>query len=319
MKMKRNLFGILVVVLAVSIVALGNSATDRVQLRLHLQEGKSYNIQMTIDQKISQTIQGQRQDMTQTMGMGYSFDVVEVDENGMVSVKFTYHSVRLKQAGAMGTIEYDSSSPPDVVPPPARAFAALMGEGFSVKFSPEGHVKDVWGVDTMITNMMEKLDIPEGPMKDSMEQNLRNQYSDQALKQMMENMFAIYPDRLVGIGDSWTKRIVISRGFPMILDNTWTLKSRKDGVAIIEAHSTVKPNLEAAPEEIGSMGVISYNLSGKQEGTMEMEEATGMTIRSKLTQQLSGQVMMKPTPQMPEGMSWPISMESTISYETLER
>ncbi len=317
MKTKKNLFGILVAILAVSIVISCGRVTDKIQLRLRLQEGESYNLRMITDQKIFQTIQGQRQDITQTMGMECTFNVEEVDTNGIASVKITYHSVFFKQDGPMGKIEYNSSNPPAIVPPMAVGFAALVGKSFSMKISPHGHIKDVQGVGAMLTHMMEKLDLPEGHMRTSIEKQLRDQWGDEAIKEMMENTFAIYPDKPVGIGDSWTKRVIISRGFPMILDNTWKLKARKGGVAIIEASSIVKPNPEAAPIEMGPLR-LSYDISGEQKGTMELQEATGWTIRAKLTQEFSGQANMEGTPQMPEGMSWPISMESIISFEPFE-
>jgi len=312
MEKKTGLLGILVVILAVSIVI--SCAREKIQLQLRLQEGESHTIKVLTDQNISQTIQGQRHDIIQTTGTGHTFDVEEVDADGNALVKVTYRSVLFKQDGPMGKIEYDSSNPPAIIPPMAMGFAALVGQSFSMMISPDGHIIDVQGVDAMLTHVMKKLDIPEGPMKVSIEESLKNQFGDQALTEIMESMMAIYPEKPVGIGDSWTRKVVISKGFPMILDNTWTLKDRKGGVAIIEVSSTVNPNPEAAPIEMGTMR-LSYDISGEQEGTIELQEATGWTTRAKFTQNFSGLVKIGGTPQMPEGMSWPISIDSVVSYE----
>jgi uncharacterized membrane protein YgcG len=76
----------------------------------------------------------------------------------------------------------------------------------------------------------------------------------------------------------------------MILDSKWTLKERRNGVAIIEVVSTVKPNPEAKPVEIGSSEVTSSaEFTGNQQGLIEMQESTGLIIRSKINQQISGQ------------------------------
>jgi hypothetical protein len=304
--------------LAVSIVTSSDSATDKIQLRLRLQKGESYNLRMTVNQKISQNIQGQQQDMTQTIGTGYLFNVADVNENEMASVKVTYRSILFRQDGPMGTIEYDSSNPPAAVPPMAMGFAALVGQSFSMIISPEGHVKSIQGVDAMLTRMMKQFDLPDDSMRDSVEKNLREQFGDEALKESMENLMAIYPDKPVGTGDSWTKKVIISKGFPFILDNTWTLKTRKDGVSIIEVSSKISANPKAAPIVMGTMK-LSYDISGKQKGTMELQEATGWIRRAESTQEFSGRVKMEDASQMPEGMSWPISVKSVITLVPLEK
>lgn len=316
--MKKSLLGILVVILAVSIVSSGSSAAEKIRLQLRLEEGRAYSIQMIVNQEISQTIQGQQQEMTQTIGLGYIFKVEEMEAEGDALVKVTYHSALFKHDGPVGTFEYDSSNPPAEVPLLARGFAALVGQSFSMKISPDGHIKDVQGMNAMLSHILEKLDLPEGTMKTSLEKSLREQFGAQGLKESMETMMAIYPNQPVGIGDSWTERTVISRGLPMILDNTWTLKERKNGLAIIEVSSIVKPNPEAAPMEWGPAR-LTYDISGKQKGTIELEEATGWTTSGKLTQQFSGQIKAEGGGQIPEGMSWPISIESVISFKSFEK
>jgi len=303
------------VFLAVAGTAFGQAADEKIVLRLRLKEGESYRQRMTTDQKISQTIQGQQLDMAQKMGMEFTYDVLKVNADGTARVKVTYTGVLFEQDGPMGKIRYDSANPPETVHPLAQGFAALVGQGFSMEFTPEGKVTNVEGVDAMLKHMLANMDLPDEATKADLEKKLTEQFGDQAMKEMMENMMATYPDGPVGLEDSWSKKIVVSKGFGMIMENTWTLKARRDGKALVSVTSKVSPNPDAAAIAVGPMK-IGYDLSGKQEGTIEIDEATGWTLRQELTQDLSGKVRMEGGPAALKESSWPISLQSTILVET---
>ena len=314
MKIKRYLLGIVVVLLVVGVATFcGEDATEKIHLRLNLQEGESYSLRMITDQDISQTIQGQQQETKQTMGLGYTFDVNQVNSDGSALTRVTYDWVLFEQDGPLGKTKYDSATPPDTVPPAAAGYAALVGQGFTMEISPAGRVQDLQGVDDMITHMLEELDLPEGATMDSIEQSFRDQFGDQALQENMESLMAIYPEGPIGIGDSWSKTVATSVGLPMILENRWTLTAREDGVATVDVYSTIKSNPEAAPLEIAPVK-MSFDISGVQQGTMSLDEGTGWTISAHVTQTLAGEIEME----MGERMSWPISIKSTTRLESLE-
>ena len=312
MKIKRYLLGIVVVLLALGVAtSCGEDATEKIHLRLNLQEGESFSLRMITDQDISQTIQGQQQETRQTLGLSYTFDVDQVNSDGSALTRVTYDWVLFEQDGPLGKTKYDSATPPDTVPPAAAGYAALVGQGFTMEISPAGRVQDLQGVDDMITHMLEELDLPEGATMDSVEQSFRDQFGDQALKENMENLMAIYPEEPIGIGGTWSKTVAVSVGVPMILENRWTLTAREDGVATVDVYSTIKSNPEGAPIEIAPFEV-SFDISGAQQGTMTLDEDTGLTISAHLTQTFAGQV------EMGEGMSWPISWESITRLESVE-
>lgn len=315
--MKKGLFGILVLILIASIVTVWDRETGRLELRLDFQEGKTYSQRMLTEQEIHQTIAGQQYDVTQTIGMGYSYTISEVDADGNAWIKATYDSTILKQESPMGGIEYDSSNPPEVVDPAAMGFAALVGQGFRMKLSPQGYIQDIQGVDEMITRMLEQFGLLQDPALDALEQSLRDQFGEKAIKESMGNTMAIYPETPVKVGDAWNKTVVVSLGFPMILENTWTLVERQSGVAMIEVHSTIEPNLEEGPVEIG-LTKLSYNISGEQWGTVEIDESTGWTLYSGITQQVSGTITLEGGDLGDETITWPISLESTLTLETVE-
>ncbi len=101
----------------------------------------------------------------------------------------------------------------------------------------------------------------------------------------------------------------------MILDNRWTLKGLKDGRAAIEICSYVSENKDAPPLDLGIMK-IKYELKGSQTGSTLIQNSGALYINTTIKQKFSGTVKIVESPQLPEDMSWPITVESEVHYET---
>ncbi len=103
----------------------------------------------------------------------------------------------------------------------------------------------------------------------------------------------------------------------MILENTWKLKERKNGISVIEVSSTIESNTEAEPIEIDSLKIMC-KLSGQQKGMVEIQESTGLIKHGQLTQEFFGEVRVEGAPQTTKPRSWPIKVKSQTSFEMLE-
>ena len=77
---KKNLATVwaALVTLAVGTSCGRQGGGEKIDLRFRLQEGRSYKLQMVADQRIAQTIQGQKQQMTQTLGVAFTSDEGEL-------------------------------------------------------------------------------------------------------------------------------------------------------------------------------------------------------------------------------------------------
>jgi len=284
-----------------------------VLLQLRLQKGQTYRQRVTSQQTISQTLFDTAMVMTQTIGMGYAYEVEDVDARGNMQIRATYDWILYRvEIPSVGVIEYDSSDPSAQPPPGAEAFAALIGEGFQVRIAPDGEILEVDGVEEMLENILDKLPPAQ---RESLEEALRQQFSSDALKDEMGKSFVIYPDKPVGVGDSWKEKQVTGIGtLPITLDTTWTLKMRRGGRSTVEVTSLIE-TIPGMPAEQGSTGAI-YRLVGEQRGTIEIDESTGWIIRGIVTQHLSGEVQMGDPSQPVGSTSWTMSLESTTTIET---
>ena len=311
--MKKNRISIICsVVFAFVCVTLtqcggGSSSGEKIELKLNLTKGQVFSLEMSTDQEISQKIMGRRMDINQQIKLTFDFKVLEADDTGY-NIEVVYKGVAYHMEGPTGTVSYDSEDPPDVVPQLAKGFEALVGQSFTMELSPKGDVLDVSGVDLIVSRMVDNLNLPSGAQKDMIKNQMQQQFGDESLISSMEGVMSIYPEKPVGIGDSWKKRFIMGGPMPMVLKNKWKLKDRKNGIAHVHVESDVEPSTGGKPVKMGMIS-INYEISGDQEGTIQIEESTGWTIEAEIEQNMKGKVKAM-------GQSWPISIKGIVTLKS---
>ncbi len=310
MKMVRSILGfILTATISFACICTSADAADKAPLKLKLEKGVCYIFDFTTDQDISQTIQGQKHEMQQSMGFKYELLVQDIDKEKNYIIKNTYTHASFFQNGPMGKIEYDSSKPSKKVHPMAKGFAGLINQSFIIKMSEKGKVVDVTGVDKMMDKILKEMEFPTEAARKMTEKTMKKQFSDEALKNQMENLFLQYPEKPVGPGDKWTNSISLTGGFPMNIESAYTLKNFQGDTAFIDIRSTISPNRSAEGLKMGNM-TMKYNIQGVQTGTMEVNRNTGLTTSSNLEQKLAGKIEIKG--QGSQDTSWPIKIISEV-------
>ena len=155
---------IFIFVLIAGVWTAESCAAEKLDLKLRLKPGQKCSMRITTEQKISQTIGGKQQDISYMKATGMSFEVKEVDADGIASVKITYLTLKEKTKGAGGQFEYeyDSTDPCTAVGNLlVPTYAALMGDGFIMKVTPEGEIVGLDGIDEMFMRMAEKIVVSE--------------------------------------------------------------------------------------------------------------------------------------------------------------
>lgn len=289
---------------------------ELIQFKLNLQKGQKFYVKTVTEQQISRSTMNQEQIIDETRGIGTDFEVNEVDPNGNGWVCYTYRWAQFLQNGPMGQITYDSSKTDANVPPQAQGFAVLLGEGFEFKMTPVGEVLQVKGLDGIRSNIEKKL--PDGTTRNLIMMSLDQYLNEQSIKQQLEQLMAVYPEKPVAVGDSWNKTVASSSGFGLISDNEWTLRDRHNGVATIEVVTSIKPNPQAKPIEMGSVK-MSYELYGQQQGLIRMQESTGQILQSRIERQLTGRMKRTISGEQQQETNIPLKIKSIITTETSER
>jgi len=273
-------------------------------------------LELTTQQNISHTVNRQRQNSDQTIGLGFDLDVTNVQADGNAAVKLTYSWIKLHQRSAMNEVTYDSAEPDASVPVIAQGFAALLDESCTAVMTPKGEVQSVQGLEQMRSSIDKK--VPDGQAKEWVMASLQQFLSEQGMRELIEGILAIYPDRPVGVGGSWTDKLILSQSFGMVLESQHTLTSRRNGLATIEVNTTIKPNPKATPTKVGAM-TVSAELSGQGTGTITIDENTGLINHSEVRMSTSGQLKVQQGGETPKENSIPTQLSQVSTARITQR
>jgi len=262
-----------------------------VDLKLNFKTGDKYLYTTQADQTIG--YQGFSMNQKIIMEMIYSCNA---DSAGIKAIEATYSRIFMSATSPMGETEYDSkASGRDTAG--MNMMDNLIGKSFVMNITPDGQIVKVSGLDDIIASF----NMDNNP---AAQQSMKKQLSDTAIRMMMQSSFDMYPGHKVKVGDTWNKKqqTAIS-DININMENTYTLKSVEKDKAILSVASDLNlPKTEMSTDAAQTQ----MELSGRQEGTIELDIATGQVISSKIVSDIKGKMAM-------QGTSQDISIKSTIS------
>lgn len=324
LKSRSTFFRFLAIASVLFCTIASSKAQDKVDLRLHLHPGQTFDQTFVIAQKVSQTIQNKRMDMTMTMRFGLHNAVLDVSDAGDMKFQTIYESIAVKGSGSIGgkiayTFDYDSTKPSKNVPPAMQPLAALVGQNLITTASSRGEVLKIDGIDSIVQQMV--ANVKDAAERGSMSKTLKDSMNGQTKQVSGMAIYAGYP---VAIGDSWKSQQTQTAEIPLLISAQYSLTALQNGLATLAVHSTLSSNA-AAPPSGSPTYPIKMNLSGTQNGVMHVDEQSGLTRDFTIDQRISGKVSAKVPKVTSKGkkpvavpMSWPIYIKSTISGSTTQ-
>ena len=103
-----------------------------------------------------------------------------------------------------------------------------------------------------------------------------------------------------------------------ITESKFTLQKREGGVATIAATASIKPDPNAPPMDTQGMK-MKFDVSGSREGTIRMDEATGLIRMNRARQELNGQLKIGTSAEGPFDMTIPMKFNATFTLEMSDR
>lgn len=244
-------------------------SVESVVLKFNLPKGKTYGYRMNFD------MARERGEQKSANTMKWNYEVKVIDEKaGLKTLQMTYRQIEM--AVNMGQMKMEFSSEKEVDPSnfmemPSRMFKAIKGKSFTMQVNEKGEIISVAGFDKIGEAMMNEMNLPENS-KAMMMKNFREQFSDDAVKQMFGQFFDVFPNKAVKPGDSWEKQSSFMDEIDMT--TTFTVKNIKDNKVYLTSASKLK--------EKGGNG------TGTQTGSLIVDAKTGLVLDATFSQKLSG-------------------------------
>lgn len=302
--MKRSL-SLLLTLTAVSLLMFtacnkgGGGSGEKVQLTMKAEAGHVQKSHYVSDQVITQKIMGMSQKVAQVTEIFLVQEVESVDENGNAKIKVTYERVKSSVENAItGKQTYDSEEG-DEDSPLAAGYGMLIGKAFHMTMDKQSRIVDVTGVEELMAGMF-------GDDDDEVSKVLSKSFGPEAMKKNLQQMALVFPDVLVGEGDTWGENYELAGEFGLGVETTYKVDQVDADNVVLALEGSVK----TAENSSIDMGVMSmeYDITGEQTGTMEINRKTGMLTKSEIQQELEGKVKAS-------GMTIPMTIRSTTTIE----
>lgn len=246
--------------------------------KFNLEQGKGYDYDMIFDldtkaggQVITMTIAGQ-----------YSMNITGTEGNVKL-ITTAYKSMRMSMKMAGMNIDIDSDKPQqdngneDMAKNPIgmmnKVFAGIVGKNFIIKVDEEGKVLEVNGFDKILTDMVDSMGMDEN-VKQQVAASLKDQFNDQAIKDQFAQVFTIFPNKEIKVGDSWEKSYTTGGKMAARFTTTYTAKEIEgDHVTL-----TTKTKISSDKEDV--------KVDGTQTGNIIVDSKTGLMTNAEFDQKM---------------------------------
>ncbi len=277
-----------VVLLAFLVTACGSTAEvpwkegDAYVLQFRPSVGQVFDVELSNTNDMEISVMGQQIPQKQAMSISYSYAVEEGAEEGQFQITSTTERVQSRTEAMGQNLSFDSAETGDRVPPIFQPFNALVGTSVSMSVGADGTIHSIDGLSDLTQRVMDSIDMPNPEMNEQVRSQMEMTMGEDPMLENYRHAFRWYPEGPVAVGDSWTKSATTYAGFPMETSTTLTLDRVEDGIAFISFTGDVVS--DDSEMEMGPVS-MTMNVSGTEEGSLQMDLRTGAVMQA--TQQMT--------------------------------
>ncbi|HTF56816.1 MAG TPA: DUF6263 family protein [Planctomycetota bacterium] len=253
---------------------------DKINLEWKFKKGDSNRYEL--NQSTEMDIAGM--EINQEMLFGLVWEIVDVNADGVGTVKTTYDRIKVKMAGPM-TADYDSDK--DKKPADdqmlSRVMSSFLGKSITLQVGRKGEVLKVEGMTKLVESAVADLPDEMQPTATMMKMYI----NDENTKNQMQALFGMLPKDPIAKGDTWETKSNIALGGlgKSEMKSKCTLKDIREGGK--EAVIGIDSKLNFKPEDGGGgMGLELTDSKSKFEMVWSVEK--GMLLGMKGTMTLDG-------------------------------
>lgn len=280
------------------------------RLELNLTKGETYTQQMASSMSILQTINGQEVKTNMSVHGNMTYKVIDI-QNSVYEIEVRYESLALKMSMPGGTMEF-SSEKNDANDILSTLLGVMKNKPFLVKMTKTGKVNEVKNIENLFSDMFSKTPTLNEMQQQQIRQQLMQAYGEQAFKGNLEMCSAIFPDSTVTKGDKWVIKTKLESGMAANMETSYELKETEDTFYIISGISKIATADKDAYIQSNGMP-LKYDMTGTMTSEIKINRKTGWVIESKTSQTIQGTAQIKDNPQMPGGMSIPMTMNNEMT------
>jgi hypothetical protein len=280
------------------------AADKTYMLRLNLLPGSVYNYEITNETVIEVDFEDKIVENINRTEFGFNY-LVSNDSSGNSLLTMTFNKIQLFKKSNDNETELDAENATFSTDQTEKMLGLLKGSELITTINKRGEVLKITGLKEMSGSIMNLFPQTDDNTKVAIEAEWEKIAENGFVKSSLEQLFKLFPDSAIHLGDSWNLKSKQDPAFPVTIIGHYQLKAINNNLAIIESEGKVKENTSMTLQETGWQ--ISQ-LSGDQQGVFDMETNTGMLINGKIKAKITGNVHVM-------GKEVPVKIKTLISIK----
>ena len=299
--MKTKLITLIITVILFLANAVG--AAPKVQLRLNLQKGTTYEMKMNSVNQIEQEMMGQKMKIDQKVDMVFAYTVLDVlpDKNFLVEYSFLSMKMDMNMNGQQMNMDSESADGN----PMNTAIKDLLSLKLKLTLNPKGQVEKVEGLNEYAQKLSGNQQLAQA-MKMFTDEN--------SFKSFFAQTFSYFPENEVSVGDQWKSAIKTPELMNAEITMVYEVAAIENNQIYLNFKSVV--DMETPVEQMGMK--MNVKMAGNQSGKMTVNSKDGWIITTDQIQKFDMKIKMK-NPQSGEDMEIPMVINSVTNIVGMKK
>ncbi len=297
------------IILAIALMTLSYGQAQKETLQLNLETGKTYRQVSHARTSVEQDLGGQKMTITIDIDASMSYLVKSVS-NDVYDVEMRYDSIKMAMDMGEQSMAFNShKTNMDETDYMSKMMKAFTNRPVSFKMSRTGKISEMKNMDSVMSHAINELVSISPEQREQMKEQLEKSFGGEAFKSSFEMASAIFPDKPVAKGETWTSKTVMDAGMSSVVNTTYTYAGKTASHILINGNSEIETADKEKYMEINNFS-MKYDLKGTMTSDIRIDPKSGWVIEASMDQTLSGNTFIKPNDSMPEGMSIPMTIKT---------
>ena len=266
-----------------------NSNSERVY-RIHLNPDKGAAYAYTVTNETSMSFEVEDKKVENQNKTNVEMELhVDKDSVGNSLFNMKYHKIKLYLKNGDNESDLDADNAANSFNATEKMLGILKSARIISNVRPNGEIKSITGYKELGVKLLEEININDIQARKIALEQWDKIAGESVIKQNLDQLFMIFPDSAIHVGDSWKITNRQSSGIPVQLKSTCTLKAINKSIAIVESEGKLS-NDKANINVMGSN--LNTNLEGTQESQFEVETTTGMLLSGRVRTKMEGKIQI---------------------------
>jgi hypothetical protein len=272
-------------------------------LRLNLAKGSTYHYAVEYETNTDLEVAGKKINILNQSEVGVTYEI-DKDSAGNFLFQVHYDRIHIRTKTGDKETEYTVPSSDGTADPMEKMLATLKTANIVATITPAGKVTSVTGYQGLSEKMLAGINA-DAQSRQMAQAQLDKVIGEGILKKNLDQLFNLYPDAAIHVGDSWKTDVTQKGEIPLFVQLTNKLKDIDDDIASIKSKGEVSSD-KANANIMGQQ--VTSTLKGQQTGESEVEIKTGLLLNSKTQTDVQGTLQMM-------GQEIPISIRSGVKVD----